>query len=551
LQSYEFPSLGSITIYRDGSVVKDLVDDLERRYTSNGWLPIRGGMDAMADAHSPEPVTPDTVRLRRPIGQIFVEFGFITAAQLDAALEVQRATGARIGEILVEQGSLDRLDLASALAEHWEPRNQEQETGAAERPLLRGVAPAPSAERTSGAGGDAAIAELELRLRATEDLLASRLEQPASVPLSGAEMDSAQQERVDDLALRLAALDGVEGTIDELRRSIEALAEVRLDGLAGIEEKVSEFAGFAAEFRAELEALAGRPVVDDPGERLLELSVELDRTARDGRESVARLADELRAEAAARAAAAGVEHHAEPDGTTALRARVEELEVEAARARTDAERAAAAWRNEVGSLAARIDELLGLRHADAQAARAASEQLGERLEELAALRPDDGGTASGPEAGPELRAELEQVASSVEVLGRRLDEQVAIGEEQARATERAVRKGLASLGKQLTGPEAKIGAEGKGLGRSIERLGAAVVEANARLADEVPVPAVDGCVAFAPTPTGYRLVEIPGPPPELGATVEVEGCESPVVVTRYGRSPLPFDRRPCAYLGRE
>ena len=272
---------------------------------------------------APEPVTPDTVRLRRPIGQIFVEFGFITAAQLDAALEVQRATGARIGEILVEQGSLDRLDLASALAEHWEPRNQEQEPGAAEPPLLRGVAPAPSGERTSGAGGDTALAELELRLRAAEDLLASRLEQPARVPLS------AEKERVDGLVRRLAALDGVEGTIDELRRSIEALAEVRLDGLAGIEERVSELAGFAAEFRVELDVLAGRPVVDDPGERLLELSVELDRTARDGRESVARLADELRAEAAARAAAAGVELHAEPDETTALRARVEELEVEA------------------------------------------------------------------------------------------------------------------------------------------------------------------------------------------------------------------------------
>ena len=142
------------------------------------------------------------------------------------------------------------------------------------------------------------------------------------------------------------------------------------------------------------------------------------------------------------------------------------------------------------------------------------------------------------------------MASSVEQLGRRLDEQVAIGEEQARATERAVRKGLASLGKQLTGPEAKVAAGGKGLGRSIERLGAAVVEADARLADEVPVPAAEGCVAFAPTPTGYRLVEIPGPTPELGATVEVEGCESPLVVTRYGRSPLPFDRRPCAYLDR-
>ena len=37
------------------------------------------------------------------------------------ALEVQREKGGRIGEILVAQGSLSRLDLASALAEHWEP----------------------------------------------------------------------------------------------------------------------------------------------------------------------------------------------------------------------------------------------------------------------------------------------------------------------------------------------------------------------------------------------------------------------------------------------
>ena len=580
-----------------------MIDFPERLYTSNGWLPIGGGMDAMTDAHSPEPVTPDTVRLRRPIGQIFVEFGFITAAQLDAALEVQRTTGARIGEILVEQGSLGRLDLASALAEHWEPRNQEQEPVAAETPLLHRVAPASQEERTSGAGGEAAIAALELRLRAAEDLLARRLEQQASVPRPEGEMDSAQQERVDDLALRLAALDGIEGTIEELRRSIEALAavresdalaagarlagaeaaiaaldgletrirdgfdldesdrlealaarlalsEARLDGLVGIEERVSELAGFATEFRGELEALAGRPLVDDPGERLLELSAELDRTARDTRESVATLADELRAEAAARAADVGVGLHAESDEAIALRARVEELEVEAARARTDAEQAAAAWRTEVGSLAARIDELLGLRHADAQAARAAREQLGERLQELAALGPNDAGASSVPEAGLELQAELERVASSVEQLGRRLDEQVAIGEEQARATERAVRKGLASLGKQLTGQEAKVSAGGKGPGRSLERLGAAVVEADARLAGEVPVPAGEGYVAFAPTPTGYRLVEIPGPPPELGATVEVEVCESPLVVTRFGRSPLPFDRRPCAYLAR-
>ena len=80
--------------------------------------------------------------------------------------------------------------------------------------------------------------------------------------------------------------------------------------------------------------------------------------------------------------------------------------------------------------------------------------------------------------------------------------------------------------------------------------GAAVVEADARMADQIPVSEADGCVAFAPTPSGYRLVELPGTPPEVGATLELECSDGPLVVTRYGRSPLPLDGRPCAYLDR-
>jgi hypothetical protein len=56
----------------------------------------------------------------RRIGEIFVELGFVTPAELDAALELQLQTGERLGEILVAQGKLSRLDLASALSEHWE-----------------------------------------------------------------------------------------------------------------------------------------------------------------------------------------------------------------------------------------------------------------------------------------------------------------------------------------------------------------------------------------------------------------------------------------------
>ena len=45
---------------------------------------------------------------------------------------------------------------------------------------------------------------------------------------------------------------------------------------------------------------------------------------------------------------------------------------------------------------------------------------------------------------------------------------------------------------------------------------------------------------------GWRMIERDGPVPALDAAVDVDGV--PLVVTRVGRSPLPGDRRACAYL---
>ena len=56
---------------------------------------------------------------RRPLGEIFVERGLVTDAELDRALEIQKEGGEKLGEILVAQGSITRLQLASALAEQW------------------------------------------------------------------------------------------------------------------------------------------------------------------------------------------------------------------------------------------------------------------------------------------------------------------------------------------------------------------------------------------------------------------------------------------------
>ena len=48
-------------------------------------------------------------------------------------------------------------------------------------------------------------------------------------------------------------------------------------------------------------------------------------------------------------------------------------------------------------------------------------------------------------------------------------------------------------------------------------------------------------------PTGYELVQREGEPPPVGSIVELDG-QGRWVVNRIGQSPLPQDRRPCAYL---
>lgn len=52
---------------------------------------------------------------------------------------------------------------------------------------------------------------------------------------------------------------------------------------------------------------------------------------------------------------------------------------------------------------------------------------------------------------------------------------------------------------------------------------------------------------FVWKPSGYELVERDGDPPAVGSEVEVE--DKRLQVTKLGVSPLPGDRRVCAFLG--
>ena len=68
-------------------------------------------------------------------------------------------------------------------------------------------------------------------------------------------------------------------------------------------------------------------------------------------------------------------------------------------------------------------------------------------------------------------------------LGRRLDRQGAIGDEQARAIEMALLEGLNALGERLIGSARKGGKPGKRLRRSIDDLAAAIADSEARVAE--------------------------------------------------------------------
>ena len=51
---------------------------------------------------------------------------------------------------------------------------------------------------------------------------------------------------------------------------------------------------------------------------------------------------------------------------------------------------------------------------------------------------------------------------------------------------------------------------------------------------------------FVWKPSGYELVEREGNPPGVGEWIDIDGRGQRV--TKVGRSPLPGDGRPCAYL---
>jgi hypothetical protein len=183
----------------------------------------------------------------------------------------------------------------------------------------------------------------------------------------------------------------------------------------------------------------------------------------------------------------------------------------------------------------------------------------ERLEELLAQRRK------------ELDAHAEQLHASIAELERReellqdsrasVERMLRIGTSDLEAREEE----LAAYLRELTEREQEIARAEEELGERRQELGAvelkrAAVERRERAVDareaelaerEATVPAARDEkpveLAFIPG-VRYTLVELDATPLTAGLELEVE--DEVFVVTRVGSSPLPGDRRRCAYLTR-
>jgi len=98
---------------------------------------------------------------------MFVDRGLITEEQLAEALKIQGETGGKLGEILVEQGFITRIALASAISEQWDA------LGVTARGRKSAEAQARAASASAG-GTSIVEAALRERLEAMSAELAAR-----------------------------------------------------------------------------------------------------------------------------------------------------------------------------------------------------------------------------------------------------------------------------------------------------------------------------------------------------------------------------------------
>jgi chromosome segregation ATPase len=201
--------------------------------------------------------------------------------------------------------------------------------------------------------------------------------------------------------------------------------------------------------------------------------------------------------------------------------------------------------------------------------RAAERDVAVRKQELGAVELRSAAVARREEASNEREASLGRISAELTSREAALAEaeeriadldaeignrQRALAASQASVLERERRLGdqeveLARLTAEFVDREQLLEAEKASVSSGREELSRAVasVSSGLRLPAQGNVHELDtaGHILYV-AGDGYGIVERDGGAPRIDALVEVDGRE--FIVSRVGRSPLPGDRRACAYL---
>ena len=194
-------------------------------------------------------------RKHLPVGDALLELGLVSRDQIDSAHAVQRETGERLGEILVGQGVISRLELADALSEHWSSLTKLRAPGVVDVPVEAAeAAPAqiPATELKAltdavegvGARLEETIADRDRELTGQFERLSARLDEVA-VRMSR----RGRGWRRSLLRRRLAPVDRSRAELEGLASQFERLS-ARLDDLVGERdgELAARFDGLSSRF---------------------------------------------------------------------------------------------------------------------------------------------------------------------------------------------------------------------------------------------------------------------------------------------------------------
>jgi hypothetical protein len=534
----------------------------------------------------------DAARTQPALGQLLIEQGVLTPAQFERVLAVHRHNDKPLSDIIVEHGLAERHMIEAALVDHSASR---ESNVIAIDSAARGASGRPEEDAAwqrrlfdLAGSSDAAPAESSRQPRKPRGIkrkLARNLE--AYLARSAAELDERGeilQRRATALAAELERVSTAETAFEERARRLREL------DLAGGEpaSRIDELLGLIGERDTRLEALGAQH--DDLGQRLELAQAALTRAQAviaeredqflSGEERMAELLQEVEASQKLRGSLAdALAECAQKDdqlrSSELTRAAVaEELERTSARLQTaeqalaerdetlaKLEAANAAQRDDLGEVRGVLDEGMTRIAELEQELEQTGSQLLDALRKVQQLQSENSELASSHDQRVgELRASFEgevqtrrQHEGRLEQLGARLVER-----------ERQVSELMEKLGRregELEGLRRDTDERNAALAQELDALRATLQVTGEGAGDDSvaqqddPTPAPGGVtgettyLCFVPIAGSYALVERSGPLPKPGD--EITGPDyggRRFLVSQVTRSPLPLDRRMCAYL---